>query len=74
MFISEAFAQTTEAASQGAAVAPAGSMIFQLVFIVFVVYFILIRPQQKRIKNMKPNSKLLSRERKLSWPAWSDVW
>ena len=50
MFISEAFAQTTETATQQAAVSPAGSMIFQLVFIVFVVYFILIRPQQKRIK------------------------
>ena len=50
MFISEAFAQTTEAAAQGAAVSPTGGMIFQLVFIVFVVYFILIRPQQKRIK------------------------
>jgi len=50
MFISEAFAQTAETTAQGAAVSPAGSMIFQLVFIVFVVYFILIRPQQKRIK------------------------
>ena len=50
MFISEALAQTTEAVADGAAVSPAGSMIFQLVFIVFVVYFILIRPQQKRIK------------------------
>ena len=59
MFISEAFAQTTEAATQGAAVAPAGSMIFQLVFIVFVVYFILIRPQQKRIKKHEAELKAI---------------
>jgi len=50
MFISQAFAQTAETAAQSATVSPTGSMIFQLVFIVFVVYFILIRPQQKRIK------------------------
>ncbi len=48
MFISEAFAQATETATQAS-----GSFSYtvaQLALIVFIVYFVLIRPQQKRIK------------------------
>ena len=50
MLISTALAQTVETATQTAQASPVSGMIFQLVFIIFVVYFILIRPQQKRIK------------------------
>lgn len=50
MFISQAMAQASEAAAQAAPVAQTTGTIFQLVLIVAIVYFILIRPQQKRIK------------------------
>ena len=50
MFISQAFAQTAETAAEVAAASPASQMIAQLVLVVLIVYFILIRPQQKRIK------------------------
>ncbi|MGN1062821.1 MAG: preprotein translocase subunit YajC [Alphaproteobacteria bacterium] len=54
MFISEAFAQTVQTASaaeNAAAGAPDGfKMILQFALILAVLYFILIRPQQKRLK------------------------
>jgi len=50
MFISQALAQTTEAATQAAEAAPMSGMLLQLILVVAIVYFILIRPQQKRIK------------------------
>lgn len=50
MFISEAFAQTVDTA-QTAAQAPNGMVaIMQFAFIFIALYFILIRPQQKKIK------------------------
>lgn len=48
MFISEAFAQATETAVRGGG--ELSYTIAQLLLIVFIVYFVLIRPQQKRIK------------------------
>lgn len=52
MLISEAFAQTAETANVVAnAPAPDGfKMIFQLILIFAILYFLLIRPQQKKIK------------------------
>ena len=50
MFISQALAQTTEVATQAAEAAPMSGMLLQLILVVAIVYFILIRPQQKRIK------------------------
>lgn len=50
MLISEAFAQTAEMA-QTATEAPNGMVaIMQFAFIFIALYFILIRPQQKKIK------------------------
>ncbi len=48
MFISQAFAQTAETATT----APSDTMgmMLQFALIVLIVYFLLIRPQQKRIK------------------------
>ena len=57
MFISEAFAQATETATQGS-----GSLsytIAQLLLIVFIVYFVLLRPQQKRIKKHEAELKAI---------------
>ncbi len=51
MFISEAFAQTAETAASAAQTAPGmGGMILQFVLIIGIVYFLLIRPQQKRVR------------------------
>ena len=50
MFISQALAQTTEVATQAAEAAPMSGMLLQLILVVAIVYFILIRQQQKRIK------------------------
>lgn len=52
MFISQAAAQTTEVAGQVAVSAfPDGmKVIIQFALIFFVLYLLLIRPQQKRIK------------------------
>ncbi len=47
MFISDAFAQTTAPVATGAS--PIG-IIIQIVCIMLVFYFLLIRPQQKKIK------------------------
>ena len=47
MFISQAIAQTAETAAE---VSPTTGIISQLAVVVLIVYFILIRPQQKRIK------------------------
>ena len=47
MFISDALAQTTSAASAGGAMT---GTIFQLVLIFAIFYFLLIRPQQKKLK------------------------
>ena len=47
MFISDAFAQS--AAPVGAGASALGTII-QLVFIILIFYLLLIRPQQKRIK------------------------
>ena len=57
MFISEAFAQATETAAQAG-----GSLshtMAQLLLIVFIVYFVLIRPQQKRIKKHEAELKAI---------------
>lgn len=50
MFISQALAQTAATAAQTAGTGSLSGMIMQLILIVAIVYFILIRPQQKRIK------------------------
>ena len=47
MFINDAFAATTEAATQGSALS--GTLI-QLALILLIFYFFLIRPQQKKIR------------------------
>ena len=46
MFINDAFAQTAGTAAAGSTM----SMVVQLVLIFLVFYFILIRPQQKKIR------------------------
>ena len=50
MFISYAFAQTAETAAQVQQASPFSGMIMQLVLVIAIVYFFLIRPQQKRIR------------------------
>lgn len=50
MFISQAFAQTTEVAQQTTAIPESVGFFVQVVLIFFILYFLLIRPQQKRIK------------------------
>ena len=50
MFISQAFAQTAETATQVQQVSPFSGMIMQLILVIAIVYFFLIRPQQKRIR------------------------
>ena len=57
MFISEAFAQVTENAVQTGG--SMSHMMTQLVLIVFIVYFVLIRPQQKRIKKHEAELKAI---------------
>ncbi len=49
MFISSAMAQTTQAAAEANSASLAG-MAVQFILIVFICYFLLIRPQQKRYK------------------------
>ena len=53
MFISEAFAQTTDAAASGAqGGGPAALMQFLPLVIIFVIFYVLlIRPQQKRARD-----------------------
>jgi len=58
MFISQAFAQT---ASTTAAQGGLSGMILQLVLIFAIFYFLLIRPQQKRIKEHEAKIKALVR-------------
>lgn len=52
MFISEAMAQTAEAANTVAQVPGNDWMkvVAQLVFLMFIFYFLLVRPQQKKVK------------------------
>ena len=52
MFISNAFAQTAETVAQsGTAAGPEWmQVLFQFALIFFVLYFLLIRPQQKKFK------------------------
>ncbi len=52
MLISQAFAQTVQTATEaGASGSPdMMSMIAQFILIILIVYFLLIRPQQKRVK------------------------
>lgn len=50
MFIREAFAQTAETLGAGAEMSSGMSGLIQFVLVILVIYFILIRPQQKRIK------------------------
>ena len=57
MFISEAFAQATETVTQTGD--SMSHMMTQLVLIVFIVYFVLIRPQQKRIKKHEAELKAI---------------
>ena len=47
MLISQAFAQATETATKTASM---GSVVAQLLIVIFIFYFIVLRPQQKRIK------------------------
>lgn len=47
MLISQAFAQATETTTQTASM---GSGLAQLLVIIIIFYFIVLRPQQKRIK------------------------
>ncbi len=49
MFITPAFAQTAGAAGQGSAIAS----FLPLVLIFAIMYFLLIRPQQKKMKELK---------------------
>ena len=58
MFISQAFAQTTSGASSSGSLT---GMILQLVLIFAIFYFLLIRPQQKRIKEHEMKVKALQR-------------
>ena len=54
MFISSALAQTAEnAVSTTPNAGSLSGMAIQFVLIVLICYFILIRPQQKRYKNMR---------------------
>jgi preprotein translocase subunit YajC len=48
MFVSQAFAQTAQTAVSGPS--DTMGMMVQFVLIVLIVYFLLIRPQQKRVK------------------------
>jgi len=50
MFISTAFAQTTEALSQTAEAPSSSFFIMQMVLLFAILWFIVIRPQQKRLK------------------------
>ena len=50
MFISQAFAQTTDVVQQTTAMPESISFFVQVILIFFILYFLLIRPQQKRIK------------------------
>lgn len=59
MFISQAFAQTAATAAETASAAPAGHMIIQMALVVLIVYFILIRPQQKRLKRHEAELKAI---------------
>jgi len=58
MLISSALAQATETAATTPTSSATGS-ILQLVFIVFVFYFLFIRPQQKRIKKHETELKAI---------------
>ena len=58
MFISQAFAQTTAEASSSGSLT---GMILQLVLIFAIFYFLLIRPQQKRIKEHEAKVNALRR-------------
>ena len=59
MFISEAYAQAAETVAQANPNGSVSHMITQLVLIVFIVYFVLIRPQQKRIKKHEAELKAI---------------
>ena len=52
MFISQAFAQTAETAAQvsNSAMPDGMKVLIQIVLIFIVLYFLLLRPQQKRMK------------------------
>ena len=50
MFISTAFAQTAEALPQTAAAPSSGFFIIQMILLFAVLWFVVIRPQQKRLK------------------------
>ena len=59
MLISQAFAQTAATAAEAAQGASAGHMIIQMALVVVIVYFILIRPQQKRLKRHEAELKAI---------------
>lgn len=50
MFTSTAFAQVSEMAAQGSAVSQSSGVIIQMVLLFAILWFFLIRPQQKRLK------------------------
>ena len=50
MFITPALAQTVENATPAAAQASMWPLIFQFALILAIIYFLMIRPQQKRFK------------------------
>ncbi|MBX3566105.1 MAG: preprotein translocase subunit YajC [Sphingomonas sp.] len=53
MFISPAYAQAAGAAGQGGSAAGAIVQLLPLVLIFVVFYFLMIRPQQKRMKELQ---------------------
>ena len=50
MFISPAFAQTVDKAATAVPQGGMWSMVFQFALILAIIYFVIIRPQQKRFK------------------------
>ncbi|UYY59984.1 preprotein translocase subunit YajC [Sphingomonas sp. S2-65] len=53
MFVTPAYAQTAGAAAQGGGTAGAIVSLLPLVLIFVVFYFLMIRPQQKRMKSLQ---------------------
>ena len=58
MFISSAFAQTAGTAAAGSSL---GGMVIQLLLIFAIFYFLLIRPQQKRLKEHEARLRAIKR-------------
>lgn len=65
MFISKAFAQTADVAQQTTAMPESVGFFVQVVLIFFILYFFLIRPQQKRIKEHQAHLNAIIRGTKI---------